>query len=211
MNETDADIVINTGTVTAGADVTITSEDDITVGRLHRLGLRGSTKDNGGQAHRWRLYAERIACINCTLIPFFIAGIERNHQGDPAVLVNEIQALLNRAEEIMAVFSQHWRGAHVTRVFNGSTTAENAADVFGRLVDGGWVNVTRVKRDELIASLVDAWKEEPGNTYQAINRAITRAAHKFEWPGDGQEELEEQAGILLYQRPEVMQSLALLA
>ena len=184
-------------------------EDDIVVGRLHRIGLRGSTKDNGGQSHRWQLFAERIACINCTIIPFTIAGIERAHVGDFMQIRHDIQQLLDQAERVMGVFSEHWKAAHVTRVFAGATVAESAADIFERLIRGGWITVKGVKDSELIASLVDAWSDEPGNTYQAINRAITLAAHKFQWPQDGQQALEEQAGIILFQRQEVMADLKL--
>ena len=197
------------------ADMTIHNpyelEDDIAVGRLHRMGLRYTTRDDGGERHRLRLYAERIACINCTLIPFDIAGIERVHVGDPAQIWQDIAALVARSADIMGQFADHWQAAHVTRVFNGTSMVDEAQAMFGRLVDGGFIDANGTSKKVLVERLVAAWADEPGNTYQAINRAITRAAHGFDWATGTSDDLEDQAGVLLYQRVQVLNSLGMAA
>lgn len=184
-------------------------EDDVVVGRLHRLGLRYTTRDDGGERHRLRLYAERIACINCTLIPFDIAGLDKIHTGDAAAVWQAIDEILVHAESIMGQFADHWHAAHVTRIMDGAGTAEGAQGVFGRLVDAGLVEAGGIKRDVLVGRLVNAWASEPGYTYQSVNRAITRAAHGYSWAEGVSDELEEQAGQLLYQRVHVLNELQL--
>lgn len=126
---------------------------------------------------------------------------------DHARIIKMIHELAQKAGHAMSEFADHWRAAHVTRVFNDSYTADDARAAFEKLVEGGFVNV---KTDDaaVVDKLVTAWRVEPGNTYQAINRAITRAAHADTWKVDADTEaLEEQAGQLLYNRVMVCNAL----
>lgn len=212
-SETRGRVDYDQDTTRLSADLTLQNpyeiEDDIAVGRLHRLGVRLTTRDDGGERIRIRLYAERIACINCTLIPVEIAGIDHVHKGNVRYIMQAVRNLTSNAGRIMGEFAEHWSAAHITRVFDGAATSEQAQKVFVKLIDGGFVNANGIKKAELVERLVGAWSIEPGNTYQAINRAITRAAHGYSWAPEVDEQLEEQAGQLLYQRVQVVNQLGI--
>ena len=184
-------------------------KDDIAVGRLHRLGVRYTTRDNGGERHRIRFYGERIACINCTLIPFDIVGLERVHVGSPAAIWTQINRILADADNIMGEFARHWEGAHMSRIVEGAGTPDEVKAVFGQLVDGGFIDTDGTSNKVLVTRLMESWSTEPGYTYQAVNRAVTRAAHGFDWSSGVSDDLEDQAGQLLYQRVSVLNSLGL--
>jgi hypothetical protein len=97
----------------------------------------------------------------------------------------------------MAMFADAWREAHMVRVFQGM----DARECFARLIKGGFIGDKTMDTDELLDRLLTAWKCEPGDSYQAINRAITRAAQTYSY--DDMDTLEAQAGELLFNRVQV--------
>lgn len=186
------------------ADLTLQNpyemEDEIAVGRLHRVGIRLDTADLGNRKLTLRAYVERIRCINCTILPHDWANLSVKHMGIND-LQNSVTNLLNSVESGMESFAGVWRAAHMVRVFEASSWTADAREAFGKLVDGGFVGDKGMKpseRETLVDNLVTAWSYEPGNSYQAINRAITRAAQSYSL--DDSENLEMQAGELLYNR-----------
>lgn len=58
-----------------------------------------------------------------------------------------------------------------------------------------------VRREDLVKRLHDSWEREPGYSKTAILNAITRSAHEHTWSSWADtEDLESQAGSLLYQK-----------
>ena len=206
--ETRARVDYDAESTSLSADLTLHNpyefEDDITVGRLHRAGVRLVTADNGTSRVRMRAYVERIRCINCTLLPQEWATIDRVHVGDPLAIIEQVRDLMVKVGNAMGEFADVWRAAHVTRVFADASDPAEVRAGFSNLIKGGFVDVPE-KHDVTLDRLVRCYLEEPGHTYQAINRAITRAAHAFTWRDS--EALEQQAGELLYQRVSVVNQL----
>jgi hypothetical protein len=180
--------------------------DEIAVGRLHRIGFRFTTSDRGDRRLDIRAYVERIRCRNCTLLPKSVVHVQRTHRGNPDAVWQEVTRVINHADALMRDFAEHWEAASMARIFDGVHDEQAATEAFVSLIRAGWIKAS--DEENMVTRLVSAWGAEPGNSYQAINRAITRAAHTYQWSGTQRQDLEEQAGQLLYQRVQVFQDLS---
>jgi hypothetical protein len=179
---------------------------DIGVGRIHRFGVRVKTADDATGSIRVSLFAERIACINCTLMQGYGKTVALRHVGEATRLAEAVKAAADELAPAVEAFKELWRAgneATLHRMYDG--TLSSARSVFQRLVANGYVSVTGHKDDALVDALVAAWDREPGDTYATVHNAITRLAHEgpenqgwgTRWVTD---ELEEQASALLYAR-----------
>lgn len=177
--------------------------EEMGVGRLHRVGVRVDTSNDGTGGLRIRAFAERIACINCTIMANDELVIHRRHIGSVDSFVNDVTQAVSQLGGAMDEFSALWREANEKRIhdtYNG--TPLSAEEVFKRLVVQGYVHVPGVKSSKMVTLLMREWEQEPGDTAAAVNRAVTRLANggggwKSQWYND---ELEQMAGELLYQQ-----------
>lgn len=177
--------------------------DEIAVGRLHRVGLRIDKADDGTRAFRIRLYAERIACINCTILADSRLTFNRRHVGSLKAFRELVRDALASTGNAIRGFGDLWREANERAIHDSfGGTALSAQQCFKRLIAAKYLHVPHVKAPDLLGKLMDAWSVEPGDTAAAVNRAITRLAHtesswKSRWY---QDDLETVAGELLYQK-----------
>jgi hypothetical protein len=176
--------------------------DEIAVGRLHRVGLRIDTADDGSRGFRIRLYAERIACINCTILADGRLTFSRRHIGNVDAFAKLVQEALSSTGNAIRDFGRLWGEANERAIHDAyDGTQLSASECFKRLITAEYVKVPHVKPGELHTALMTAWEQEPGDTAAAVNRAITRLAHeasgswKSQWY---QDDLETAAGELLY-------------
>jgi hypothetical protein len=176
---------------------------EIGVGRLHRFGLRVGGSDTGAGSAWWQDYAERILCVNCTILGAEGAKQSYRHIG---ASTEELQAAvaeaLGKASERMAEFAALWGRAANTRYTDGKTGEPlPAREAVRRLIASGLLKAPG-KAKALDEALAGALAVEPGDSVAAVNRAVTRLAHEGTWSASSwaQEELEEQAGQLLYSR-----------
>jgi len=174
-------------------------EEEIGVGRLHRIGGRITSKDNGLESIRASAYAERIRCINCTLVQSE-HNFTRQHRGSVYDLKKSLRAFFANLSTAMDAFSEKWRDANINRLLSPSgQVIEDPTQAFKLLISNGYLKVNNVKPKELLANLLTAHRYEPGDTFAAYQRAATRAAHAGTWKSQWvTEELEVQASDLLY-------------
>lgn len=179
---------------------TFAVDGEIGVGRVHRAGIRLSGADNGTSSIRAEFYAERIRCINCTIITTTGLQFARAHKGTG--IEEAISAAVSRIGEAVEAFGSVWREANVQAIHDAyDGTPVGAEEAFRRLVAHEYVRLPGMDKVEAVEALMDAWNYEPGDTAAAINRALTRAAHTT----DGVDafagaELEAAAGELLFNR-----------
>lgn len=64
------------------------------------------------------------------------------------------------------------------------------------------LNVPGVPDEQLAGRIMTSWQAEPDDTIQGLVNAVTRAAHEWQWKPSSwaEDDLEEQAGQLLYAR-----------
>lgn len=187
------------------ADVIISNPfkaDELGVGRVHEVFLRLRTADDGTRGISIDVGARRISCINCTILTGTGASFRRRHVGERATLQQMIQEAIAESGKAIDAFSVLWREANIERIhdaYDGSTLSARA--VFERLVAAEYVKVPGCDGRAAVDQLLWAWEMEPGDTAAAVNRAVSRLAHEGSWRSiEATEELEEQAGQLLYAR-----------
>lgn len=183
--------------------------DELAVGRVHRVGARIETADDGTSGIWAKLYAERISCINCTILKGDNCVFYRKHVGSVDECVDLFKEAMGYADVAIAQFAELW-GMAGDNVYKDTETGEqlSASEAMKRLVGKGLVHVPYVKGGALLSKLEDAWNVEPGDSVQSVNRAITRMAHSESWKSKWYtEEVEEQAGELLYNRVYSLDSL----
>lgn len=184
--------------------------EELGVGRLHRVIASISSADDGTERIRVRYKAQRIRCINCTTLMDNRLVFARKHVGDS---VKEIfQLALYKAGEAMEIFSAKWREANEKAILDKNDgSALSAEETFKRLVAHGYITVGGIKKPLLVSKLMDAFHAEPGAGAAHINMAITRLAHEGlgSWKSPWiVEDLEEQAGNLLFQSVYVLKALS---
>ncbi len=180
--------------------------EEVSVGRLFRVAIVISSADNGTEGYKIKYKAVRIACINCTLIADESLMFRTTHRG------NKVQEVVEKAiaasSHALDSFAHKWSKAYEAIYhdrYDGTTLG--AEEVFKRLIASRKVSVPHLTRDELLTALMDAWNREPGDTVAHVNNAITNMAHNSanSWKSPWyQEDLEEEAGQLLYARNYVL-------
>ena len=189
--------------------------DELAVGRLHRIAGQLRFADNGTHSLQWRWKMQRIQCVNCTIVADseFVFSIPHKSNLDVYTLLDK--ALASQGG-VLDSFANRWRDAYAKSYGDYDGTTFGAEEAFKRLIVNGMVNVPGFSRkkgwqDELLVQLMDAWNKEPGDTVAHVNQAVTRMAHeqaqtwKSRWVTD---ELEEQAGALLYARTYLLPAIA---
>lgn len=98
----------------AGIDIitqTTVEPEDQTVGDMHRLVLRVQTNDTGGGSLRVYTVAERIACINRTIVSAQGAELIIRHLGETSTLVAKLREGLSNAHKAVRAFARQWTDA----------------------------------------------------------------------------------------------------
>jgi hypothetical protein len=180
--------------------------DEVGVGRLFRVAIVISSADNGTEGYRIKYKAVRIACINCTLIADENLIFRTTHRGNKVQEV--VEKAIQHSSRALDSFAAKWSSAYEKQYHDRyDGTPLSAEEVFKRLIASRKISVPHLEKDELLKTLMDAWNREPGDTVAHVNNAITNMAHNAtsSWKSPWyQEDLEEDAGTLLYAKNYVL-------
>lgn len=181
--------------------------NELGVGRLFRVAIVISSADNGTEGYRIKYKAIRIACINCTLINDESLIFRTTHRGNKVREV--VETALRSSSNALDNFAAKWGEAYTKQYHDKyDGTPLGAEETFKRLIATKKIVVPHMTREDLLENLMSAWNLEPGDTVAHVNSAITRMAHdaapswKSPWY---QEDLEDTAGELLYQKNYVLE------
>ncbi len=181
------------------------SSGTASVGEAHRLTLRITTADDGtgGFALTWA--AERIRCVNLTLLRGARTVFRARHTRED--LAGVIVAALKAQGEIAEQFAATWRAAWTSFYIDQSRRSGqlDGREALRRIAYHGIVRIPGLRKADVWAAIRDAWEAEPGNTVAHVHNALTRAAHQARtvrpWAPDETEALASEA---LYQRVHVL-------
>lgn len=181
--------------------------NELSVGRAFRVAIIISSADNGTEGYRIKFKAIRIACINCTLIDDESLVFRTTHRGKRVLEI--VEEAIRASSRALDSFGNKWSAAY-TKMYHDryDGTPLGAEETFKRLIAAKKIIVPHVDRDELLTKLMSAWNLEPGDTVAHVNAAITRMAHESSssWKSPWyQEDLEDIAGELLYQKNYVLE------
>lgn len=180
------------------------------VGEAHRMMLRIRTADDGTGGFRLGWSAQRIRCVNCTLLRGSKAVLNARHNRED--LVKVIQDALAAQGDVMEGFAGAWRSAWQGFYLDGHKRGDSidGLDALRRMVFHGVVKIPGMRKDGVWEAVRAAWEAEPGDSVAHVHMALTRAAHAplaserwtpSEWASD---EVEEQAATQLYQTVHVL-------
>jgi hypothetical protein len=175
------------------------------VGEAHRLALRITTADDGTGGFALTWMAQRIRCVNLTLLRGANCVFRARHtQADLATVIRE--ALAARGQ-IAEGFAETWRKAWTSYYLDTSAKGSgiDGLEALRRMVFHGLVKIPGLRRPDVWAAVKSAWDTEPGDSVAHVHNAITLAAHTAptarSWADD---ETEEMASSQLYQRVHVL-------
>lgn len=176
------------------------------VGEAHRLALRITSADDGTAGFRLQWIAERIRCINLTLLRGRNTVFHARHT--QADLGDKVREALAVQGEVMEAFAATWRDSWTRFYVDGVKGGANldGMEALRRIVANGF-RIPGQGRDGTWEAVKAAMDAEPGDTVAHVHNALTRAAHeaptswKSRWADD---DTEEKAADLLYQRVHVL-------
>jgi hypothetical protein len=175
--------------------------DAASVGETHRVVLRMRTADDGSGGYHLSLLAERVRCINLTLLHSKRSLFHGTHRQEG--LRDLAEQALAAVEPTMEQFAQTWRATWqeywVDKHTKGNLTGEEALT---RIVGHGKYRIPGLGAEGTLEACLQALATEPGDSRAHVHNAMTAAAHRS--PGTwatrwADEECEEQASSLLYQ------------
>jgi hypothetical protein len=177
------------------------SGDGAAVGETHQVVLRVRTADDGSGGYHVSLLAQRVRCINLTLLHAKRSLFSGTHR--QAGLRDLAQAALAEVEPTMAAFADVWRAAWQDFYADKYTGAIGGEEAIQRIVAAGKYRIPGLGTEGTLEACLAALKEEPGDSRAHVHNALTRAAHTAgtTWQSRWSDEAaEEQASQLLYQR-----------
>jgi hypothetical protein len=189
------------------------SGDAAAVGETHRVVLRMKTADDGSSGYHLQLLAERVRCVNLTLLHAKKRLFSGTHRQDN--LRDLAQEALAAVEPTMAEFAKTWEAGWQEYYADKYTGKVGGEEAVRRLVSWGKFRIPGLGQEGTLDAVLQALAEEPGDSKLHVHNALTRAAHASpvtwatRWADDT---AEEQASQLLYQNvrwlPEVPEVLS---
>ena len=163
--------------------------------------LRMRTSDDGSGGYHLSLLAERVRCINLTLLHAKRSLFHGTHRqaglGELAAqALAEVEPVM---EQFAAVWRDSWRDYWVDQYTKSHLSGEEA---IRRIVAAGRYRVPGLGAEGTLDACLQALADEPGDSRAHVHNALTAAAHRSpttwatRW---ADEECEEQASQLLYQ------------
>ncbi len=170
--------------------------DDLVVGDIFRGVAWVSGVDDGTGCVRVGVSIERARCRNLTTISAEeVVGLRHNSVDFDRRIREAVATQVGR----ISGFATKWAKAAHDDIVDGIHGGGDPQYIFGELVRRGLVKIPGYERAELVQKLVRAWEAEPGYTRADVVNAVSRAAHTETWKSPWyQEQLEEQAGKILY-------------
>lgn len=171
------------------------------VGETHRVVLRMRTADDGSGGYHLSLLAERVRCINLTLLHSKRSLFHGTHRQDNlGELVQEaLGSIAPTMEQFADTWRKSWRDYWVDRYTKNHLSGEEAIT---RIVKNGKYRIPGLGEEGTLDAALAALKDEPGDSKAHVHNALTAAAHKspVSWASRwADEDAEEQASKLLYQ------------
>ena len=176
--------------------------DGAAVGETHRVVLRMKTADDGSGGYHLSLLAERVRCINLTLLHAKRSLLHGTHrQANLGELAREALAAIEPTmEQFAAVWRDAWKDCWVDRYTKQGITGEEAVR---RIVLTGKYRIPGLGEEGTLDACLGALADEPGDSRAHVHNALTAAAHRSptSWASRwADEDAEEQASKLLYQQ-----------
>lgn len=174
--------------------------ENAVAGEFFKGVIRVQAADDGTGSVKVSLGLWRNLCRNLIIVDFdkVLVG-SRKHVGI-ATIQDDVKALMADASKRIDLMVGKWSEASTENVLDRYDLTD-VDEVFRGLVINGCVSAPGVKTEDMIKRLHESWEREPGYSKTAILNAITRSAHEQTWSSWADtEELESQAGELLYQK-----------
>lgn len=173
-------------------------------GDAHRVMVTVRSADNGTLSQSVFFKIWRLVCTNGLYVQDNTLMAKVNHKGDEQALQEQLEHGISLASKAIESFSHHWGNAAGTP-FACRRTGQALAglEALRRIAAHKLVHVPHVRPKRLMEQLTKAFQAEPGDTVADVINAITRTAHEQadSWKSPWYEEdVEEQAGQLLYAR-----------
>lgn len=178
------------------------------VGEAHRLNLRVTTADDGTGGFKLNWAAERIRCVNLTLLKGKNCVFHASHTRED--LASAIGEALAAQGAVMEEFASNWRAAWASYYLDNTKRGPqiDGPEALRRMVFHGLVKIPGLDKSETWTAVKSAWDAEPGDSVAHVHNALTRAAHQTptarSWADD---EVEEQAAAQLYQTVHVLRDI----
>jgi len=177
------------------------SPENAVAGEFFKAGVSLTSADDAKTGINAAAELWRNLCLNLIIVHHDSVTTGRVvHLGD---VETKVRAALDSALAMTAPFAKQWGAARIENVVDQYGMDVEA--IFASLSEQRLVHVPGVDPDDMSERLMRAWHVEPGYSKADIVNAITRAAHESPWARmsdyrcDATEELERQAGELLYQ------------
>lgn len=174
--------------------------ENAVAGEFFKGVIRVKAADDGTGAIQAKLGLWRNLCRNLIIVDFdqVLVG-SRKHVGTKTI-AEDVAELMSQASERIDLIVGKWSEASTENVLE-RYDLQDVDQVFRGLVLNDCVSVVGIKPEDMVKRLHESWEREPGYSKTAILNAITRASHEHEWKSwSDSEDLESQAGELLYQR-----------
>jgi len=171
-------------------------------GEAHRVSVVLRDADNGTSSKNLHLKVWRSICTNGLSLKDLALMSRVRHSGSVESLQDQLALALSNVSHAIESFTERWGRARSER-FASSEDGNwlPGSEVLRRLAATKQLTAAGVKPGALYEALHAAWVKEPGDKVSDILNAVTRSAHENSWASKWvQEDLEEQAGELLYQR-----------
>ncbi|TAK04029.1 hypothetical protein EPO34_02630 [Patescibacteria group bacterium] len=165
---------------------------DLAAGDVFRVGVRLECDDTGRGRIRVTAVVLRNLCLNLIIVAEGdVETTSQVHRGDRERIRAALPVAVEAARSKIGFFLDAWGHARTLKVEPLAT--------FKRWVETREVVVPGERDgDAVVNALVDAWKQEPGDTLADAVNALTRAAHLVPtWNMSVREELERAAGRLV--------------
>jgi hypothetical protein len=163
--------------------------------------LRMRTSDDGSGGYHLSLLAERVRCINLTLLHAKKSLFHGTHRqtGLRDLAAEALAAIEPTMEQFASVWREAWQTHWVDKYTKATISGEEA---IRRIVGHGKYRIPGLGEEGTLDACLAALAQEDGDSRAHVHNALTAAAHQSpttwatRW---ADEEAEEQAGQLLYQ------------
>jgi hypothetical protein len=174
--------------------------ENAVAGEFFKGTVRIQAADDGTGSIRCKLGLWRNLCRNLIIVDFDTVLVgSRKHVGAQTIQ-QDVAELMSQASDRIKLMVGKWSEASTEDVIKRYDLTD-VDEVFRGLVMNDCVSAPGLKPEEMVKRLHESWEREPGYSKTAILNAITRAAHEQTWSSWADtEELESQAGELLYQK-----------
>jgi hypothetical protein len=185
-------------------------------GEFFRVGVNVTTGDGGGNSVIVRAIVWQLKCKNLLVIDQCAVPVAQlRHVGTEMQLAKRFEHAFSKALDALSPFLAAWNYARVDDVIEaarGTTETPIPVDsreairgIFAGLIERKAITPPKLDTKRIVDDLVAAWERDDSSATSsvatsraAIVNAITAAAHTWELTPWQEDELQSQAGVLLW-------------